>query len=100
MASKTGPAPSAAVDALLLLAKGFVARGQPVLAIKCYLAICQSKHELPAVEAFAHVRLGWLLLEHSPNVLEAQQALSKAVSFSARKGPAYCCCMQNAAAEL
>ncbi|KAK9828312.1 hypothetical protein WJX74_008420 [Apatococcus lobatus] len=76
--ASTSPAPSAAVEALLLLAKGFVARGQPVLAIKCYLAICQSKHELPAVEAFAHVRLGRLLLDHSHNVLEAQQALSKA----------------------
>ena len=76
-----GPAPSAAVDALLVLAKGFVARGQPWQAIKCYTAVCQSKHELPVVEAQANVRLGWLLLDHSHNVLEAQQALSKAVSF-------------------
>lgn len=80
--ASTCPAPSAAVETLLLLAKGFIARGQPVLAIKCYLAIRSSKHELPAVEAFANVQLGWLLLEHTHNILEAQQAMSKAVSSS------------------
>ncbi|KAK9863798.1 hypothetical protein WJX84_008579 [Apatococcus fuscideae] len=76
--TSTAPAPSAGVDALLLLAKGFVARGQPLLAIKCYVAVCQSKHEFPAVEAHAQIQLGTLLLEHSHNVLEAHQALSKA----------------------
>ncbi len=77
-----GPAPSAAVDALLLLANGFVARGQPWQAIKCYTAVCQSKHELPAIGASANVQLGLLLLEHSHNVLAAQQALNKAVRES------------------
>ena len=91
--ASTSPAPSAAVDALLLLAKGFVARDQPVLAIKCYLAIRSSKHELPAVEAFANVQLGWLLLDHTHNVSEAQQAMSKAVSSSLLSAPAQPLCL-------
>ena len=70
----------AAVEALSILAKGFLTSQQTSQAVKCLEAICRSSVLMPVPAAKARLWLAQVLLQHTQNIAEATQHLQQAVS--------------------
>ena len=70
---------AAAVEALTILAKGFLTSQRPSQAIKCLEAICRSSAPMPIAAAKTRLWLAQVLLQHTQNVTEATQHLQQAV---------------------
>lgn len=72
----------AAVEALCILAKSFLASGQTSQAVKCLEAVCRSSAPMPVPAAKTRLWLAQVLLQHTLNIPEATHHLQKAVSPS------------------
>ena len=70
----------AAIEALLILAKGLSAREQQFQAVKCLEAVCRSSAQMPVAAVKTRLWLSQLLLQHTQNINEATQHLQQAVS--------------------
>ena len=70
----------AAVEALCILAKRFLASGQTSQAVKCLEAVCRSSAPMPLPAAKTRLWLAQVLLQHTQNISEATHHLQKAVS--------------------
>lgn len=70
----------AAVEALSILAKGFLTSQRPSQAVKCLEAICRSSALMPVPAAKTRLWLAQVLLQHTQNIAEATQHLQQAVS--------------------
>ena len=71
---------NAAIEALLVLTKGLLAREQHLQAVKCLEAVCRSSAQMPAAAVKTRLWLSQLLLQHTQNINEATQHLQQAVS--------------------
>ncbi|KAL3152138.1 hypothetical protein ABBQ32_001235 [Trebouxia sp. C0010 RCD-2024] len=68
----------AAVEALCILAKSFLASGQTSQAVKCLEAVCRSSAPMPVPAAKTRLWLAQVLLQHTLNIPEATHHLQKA----------------------
>lgn len=69
---------------LQVLASRLLADGQPLQAIKCYVAML-GQSMLPSDEAATRLTLGQMLMQHTLNAQDAKQQLQKAVSVFLHK---------------